>query len=336
MTSKSNSPTTLPPLVVIHSAIADGGLWIEKNDKGQVVWHDATKLWYYMRALDVDGSGAAVVDLATAASTLDRSIKTIRRWIDQGLKLGLLREKVKVGVGKFRIFYSSLVNVCLSQGITDMGAVARVEVERLKEIKFAATEAEAKRLQAQSEYQARRKNRHRKVLKASKLLNASPSARGVILFRGRRYTFLRPGAIAVGGSQKRIAWELSRHPSTVQRRLDRGYREKHNVEPVRKTQLAIAKPEYAGELFKTSETLEGRSSYFRPSWSKTLVYKPYTNIYDLDIDVYSAKYQRYNLRRAWKKMISSTNGQNSAAGGRTAHLKNLSPVEKENDPKEGE
>lgn len=285
----------------IHSGIADGGMWSTKNDKGQVAGQDAAKLWYYIRAMDLKGSGKVTLDLAQASEILDRSPQTIRRWTESGKRLNFFRSINRVGSDEFEIYYTSLAQVCLTHGITDLGAVAYVEVHELKNLKFKATEAEAQRLQDQSFYRARREHPNRKILFPEQFMSTSESATGVILRLGGRYVFLYAFAISYGGSQKKIAENLGRHESTVQRRLDHSYRDGHDVPRVDKRQVAKTEPGYSEEFQEAYHT-HGDTNCFRPSWSYAgLTYKPSCNIYALDIQLTSAKAQRERVRRFIRK-----------------------------------
>lgn len=226
----------------IHSTLADPGFWPNKNHKGQVAKADSIKLWYYLRSLDPSGSGWGEFSLEAAAQFFDRSIYTIRRWLKWGDELGLFRARIKLG-NRYRVYYSSLVKVCLRLEITHLGAIAQVEDTRLAELKFAATEAIALRLQNQSRFKEMSNHPEdvrEKVIDPDQIIS-SDLGLGAILTRSGRFTFLKNNTFAVGASQKLLGWNLNRHPATVQRRLSDAYRRKRGIAPILKTQL-VAPP----------------------------------------------------------------------------------------------
>lgn len=227
----------------LHSGIADCGLWPEKNAKGQVRGHLAVQLYYLCRALDPQGSGWAEINLELAAEFLKTSIYSIRRRLSWGLNLGLFRDKLRQGVGEFKVFYCSLVKVAARLGLDDLGAITEIDLSQLRFIKFASTEAEALQLQKRSRWrESHRKSDRRRTLDPNEM-TTSELGYGAILSKYGRVTVLRRSVAAYGGSQSRVAWEQGRHPATVQRRLADGYRKNHNLDPIPKTQLATA-PNY--------------------------------------------------------------------------------------------
>lgn len=296
----------MTPLIRIHGAIADSGLWPEKNLKGQVLHHDAIKLWYWLRSQDPLGSGWAEIKLLEVAETFDRSRYTITRWINWGLQLGFFRARVRLGVKHFRIYYSSAISICANRGISTLGAIAQVEVDRLKNLKFAATEAEALKLQAQSRYTEVNRHNHEsvkaKVIDPVRVLT-SDLGKGATLTRKGRFTFLKSSALPIGGSQKGIASRMGRHADTVQRRLADQYRANHGLDPVLKTQL-VARP--LTEHDAPPSGVPTKVS-FRPGQriirTREGVFRLTNNIYGLDnVFVESVRYKRYALNRAIAKI----------------------------------
>lgn len=226
---------------IIHSAIADCGLWHDrKNAKGQVAGHQAVRLYYYLRFCDRRGSGWWDVNLNTVAEDLQISIYTLRRWIKSGLELKLFRAAIRYKPHTVRIWYSCITNVCVDNNIADIGAAAIISISDLNKLKYLATEAEAIKLQRQSRYKeakkARKCDRSRRTFEPSEVI-CSSLCTGPILFKRGRLVFLKRSHLPYGGSQKRIAWEQGRHESTVQRRLSDLFRQRHKLDPVPKVQL---------------------------------------------------------------------------------------------------
>ena len=283
------------PSVTVHAALADPGNWITKNHKGQVSGHSAIKFRYFLEANDIQGSGNLTLDLRLAAIAFERSVYTIRRWIKFGLAMGILRSCRRVGTKTYRIFYTSLAKICQRYNLADLGACVEVEACDLNQAKFIVTEATAEQLQKQSrwhEKEHKRKNL-KKCVPSPEVLTTSDLGSGAILCKQGRFTFLKSYAHPHGGSQKRIAWELGRHPSTVQRRLANGYRQDHDLKPIPKTQLLTApKREMDGSGIKK---LVPGQKLWRLSFG---LFKLGCNVYDTQRELIPKRYCRRRVKRA--------------------------------------
>lgn len=288
---------------IIYSGLADGGLWPTKNLKGQVKGQLSIELWYLARTLDPLGAGNVEIDLSKAAELLEISIYSVRRRINWGLSLGLLRAAIPAGAGRKKIYYASLTNVCSKLGIEDLGACIDADISDIKNIKFLAAEGEALKLQNQSRWREDRK-RQKKRLKPNvepDKLTSSELCYGAILFKRGNLTFLKRSFSAYGGSQKRIGWEMGRHPSTVQRRLSDSYRAEHGVNAIAKTQLAVA-PEIQRQF------VEGNSSPIKKlipgqriiSISGLGKFRLATNVYASKLDIQAKRAVRARVKRACK------------------------------------
>ncbi len=286
---------------IIHSAIADCGLWRDrKNAKGQVVGHQSVILYYYLRMQDIKGSGWYDVSLDTVSKDLQISIYALRRWIKSGLKLKLFRAAIRYKVGVTRVWYSCVENVCIANNIADIGATTNVDISALDRLKYIATHAEALKIQNQSRYKEAKKakkcDRARKTFEPAEVIRSELCV-GPILFRRGRLIFLKRSHLPYGGSQKRIAWELGRHPSTVQRRLSNSYRQRHGLDPVPKVQLlAIAKTVerfLPGRATPIRRILPGQSIVEVPGLGK---FRRCTNLYSEDLELVPARRLRSRLK----------------------------------------
>jgi hypothetical protein len=286
--------------VTFHAHLADCGLWPNKNLKGQVRGQCAIELWYLLRGLDKQGAGSATINLNEAAKILQISLPSLRRRIKSGLDLGLFGGVVKGEVGQVRIFYKSLKSICTSLGIADPGACWEGDIADIPYLKFGATEAEAVKLQNQSQYveSRRKKKRSFKKLLSPEEMTSSELCNGQILFRRGRVTFLKRSANFYGGSQDRIAWNEGRHISTIQRRLSNGYREKHGLDRIAKTQLAVPPKTFKQEI-------PGRPPITRYYPGQHLITIPHLgkfrltcNIYSINIELQSKRYARAKIKRS--------------------------------------
>lgn len=297
----ASKPQPIGITVTIHSGLADGGLWPEKNEKGQVKGQNSIQLWYLLRSLDKDGNGSAVVRLSDIAKILRISIYSVRRYIKSAFALGLLRgDKVRREANRVRIFYSSLADICARFNIADIGGCTSIDVSEIRNIKFRAAEAEALKLQNQSLYkEAHKKKRDRvKKILTPEELTSSDLCNGPILFRRGRLTFLKRSVSSYGGTQKRIAYELGRHPSTVQRRLSDVYRNRHNLDPIAKTQLAVAPQTINqwidGQATPIKKLAPGQNIIVIPGWGK---FRVVNNVYSLPIELLPKRPARQKVKR---------------------------------------
>ncbi len=286
-------------ITTFHAHLADGGLWPNKNLKGQIKGQCAIELWYLLRGLDEQGSGSATINLNEAAKILQISLPSLRRRIKAGLDLELFGGVVRVGVGQYRIFYKSLKSVCTTLEITDLGACWDADISTIPYLKFGATEAEAIKLQNQSQYvEIRRKKKGSfKNLLSPEEMTSCDLCQRQILFRRGRVTFLKRSANFYGGSQKRIAHNQGRHVSTIQRRLSDG-RERHGLERIAKTQLAVPPRSFKQEV-------PGKRPITRYYPGQHIISVPHLgkfrlscNIYSIPIDLVSKRYARAKIKRS--------------------------------------
>ena len=119
-----------------------------------------------------------------------------------------------------------------------------------------------------------------------------------ILFRRGRVTFLKRSANFYGGSQDRIAWNEGRHISTIQRRLSDGYRERHGLDRIAKTQLAVPPKTFKQEI-------PGRPPITRYYPGQHLITVPHLgkfrltcNVYSINIELQSKRYARAKIKRS--------------------------------------
>lgn len=286
--------------VTFHAHLADCGLWSNKNLKGQVKGQCAIELWYLLRGLDEQGAGSATINLKEAAKILQISLPSLRRRIKSGLDLGLFGGVVKGEIGEVRIYYKSLKSVCTALELADLGACWDADIADIPYLKFGATEAEAMKLQNQSQYieGRRKKKRGFKELLSPEEMTSFELCNRQILFRRGRVTFLKRSANFYGSSQDRLARNAGRHISTVQRRLSNGYRERHGLERIAKTQLAVPPKTFRQEV-------PGRPPITRYYPGQHLITVPHLgkfrlscNIYSISIELQSKRYARAKIKRS--------------------------------------
>lgn len=306
------------PSVRIHSAIADGGNFIDRRGSA------AISLWYYVRALDSKGSGCATFALEDACKLLGKGKSTVKRYLTNGLRLGLFRS-YSTSDDHVRVFYSSLHEVAIRCGLESFGAVAELEIDQLKNLKFWAIQLEAQNLQNQSRFQARNAGgMKRKVAKPENVLpspslDSQPSQEGskpgvrTRLHVSDRYCFMHHSFVEFGASQKTVSSRAGRHKSTVQRRLDNQYRRERGIPSLLKRQVAIeVEPE---ELIRLTGSDSAEEFNFHKSQSLDFevhrlflsggrVFKPVSNIYENAFHIQSMKASKAIYREKVTRILS--------------------------------
>lgn len=288
----------------IHTNLINQKLWNTGSSSG-IQGHGVIKLFYYVKSLDDNGSGYGDVIVTKAAEILDRTCSLVRRWIKFGISSGIFRSVIKLRKGLYRVYYSSILNICKKYKIIDLGAIPVVEVEDLKNIKFKATEADTIRYQKRSYYAATKGKKLQKLrtIKSDKIL-CSKSKR--ILFLSSRFVYLDRGVLAYGASQDYIANQTGYSVSTIQRRLSNNCRKFRGLNPVAKKQQCVSafgdseKKEFGEKYFEQSQELINCGRYHKPISIKSCsnqIFKSYTNIYSIDIELKKQRFLRWRLNK---------------------------------------
>ena len=226
------APATITPQFTFSAALADkmGAL---------------AGVYYLVRKLD-DGSGWIRIRLNEFEMLLGKTRQTIMANLYEGQRRGYFWSIRKVNQSEYLVRYKSEARICQQLGI-GLGAIARAPLSRIRELKFLATEATAEAIQVKSIKKAKQQISDDKsdipiVQLESIFQNGQPcvNSRGAtgVMGKGKRITYLRDGVALIGGKQATIAQSLDRHVSTIQRRLDNGYRGDRYIATIHKTQLA--------------------------------------------------------------------------------------------------
>ena len=286
-------------VVRIHSVLAEGGQGIDSRG------FNAIALWYWVRSLDTEGSGKVSFRILDAEVELERSKSTIKRYLENGLALGLFRS-VEVRYGRVVVYYASTKAIAIRQGLMHWGAVAEVPVSDLQNLRVVATEVQAFSLQNSSVYLAKQstpKGLRAKVIKPEDvLLKASLCSAGEnVVHVGKRCMFVEPESVLVGVSQERIAETLRRNVRTVRRRLSNSWRSQRGIAPILKKQLAQTKPEFDAVGFELSQAgVSGSDRYFV---CKGLTWRSGCNIYYQDVSLTSNKAAKHFYRDAVRELM---------------------------------
>jgi hypothetical protein len=197
-------------------------------------------LYYLCRALDVSGTGKATFDLSFAAGALNRSDRTIERYISKGIARGLFTQVLRDS-DLVTIYYQSLFKVAAARGLESLGTTYTSEVSDYKQMYQVAVLAVAVHKQKASKHKSKanlpkpQRSYHKTVstekihtqVRATLGKPVSPSnlCKGVSetgFAVSGRYVLVNtdlPGVTQSGVSHKGIAEGVSRHPSSVGRNL---------------------------------------------------------------------------------------------------------------------
>lgn len=291
----------LTPIVRIHAALAE--------------MKSPIRLWYALRAIDNRGTGKVKTTLKKLSYLMDLSIPTVKRYLQQGEKMGLYRAVIKQwGKEEITIYLQSLFNVCLAHGIEDWGACTDLFTYELKLIRLHATQATAQRLQRCSRHEA--KKQHKCVLSAKNLIKPSScKVKGenerrqidAMVKRNTRFVFVSEDFVHYGGTQKTIARKHDRVDRTVRRRLSNATRRKKGMPSLKRMQIAkkgaeVSKHESFMELVRM-----GFRGIFgtRNDQGRIDIWKYCTNVYAEDLKLYSQKKLRQQFRQKLKQLNQS-------------------------------
>ncbi|HEY9750526.1 MAG TPA: hypothetical protein V6C63_17725 [Allocoleopsis sp.] len=226
------------------------------------------------------------------------SASTIRRYVMDGVKLGLFRYYKQTG-DRITVYYSSLRSVWKRHGLGKLGAIASVEVERLAQPTILATEIQTEYEQRQSIHAAKEAEKEaakqegrnpRSIADVEKVLESSGNlARGKFKdFKSSRFALVSSDFLLFGASQIAVAEGRRTSVRTIQRHLSNQYRTQRFVPTLEKKQiLAIASPSIkeALSVAKNCRDAEVRREVCRYRVILGCVFYSHCNLYALDLDI---------------------------------------------------
>lgn len=343
-----DSASKVHPLTVrIHSKIVDGGTL--RDTKQGAYGHSAVTLWYLLRGLDSKGQGWVKLSLQGLSEQLNKSIPTVKRYLRQGLKIGLFHG-VNKHENQVQVFYASQFKVALAFELENWGTVTEVELsdlESIHQLKLIATQAETQRLQESSRRNAIQV--HRKgVAEPNELVNPSSQcsrgARGELIHRGDRTLFVSEDFIPFGVSQQGVAKSLKRCDRTIRKRLSNSHRLERGLFALQRVQLAQTTDSLNNQFgWMLSELERSEIAQSDQIWKTEfsdrvfsccgLVFKSMCNVYSKDLVLNSMRRARslFNrIRNSFKESIASsrsvvavTSSKDSLRGSQVKELKDL-------------
>jgi hypothetical protein len=236
----------------------------------------SARLWCLVRSLDhpdngKGGCGILAAALDELANWLNRSTRTVWRYLSEALRQGFIRRHWWEGDRLF-IEYAGIKAIAKKLGLKSIGAVGCFPLAQIEHAKAKAAEIQAEDLQRKSFYKMREEwgRFSRGAKSAAELLSDwSPSARvsgGERIARGNRLLYLAPWVRPFGASQASIANRIGVCTRTVQNRLSNAWREERGIEPIEKAQAAYqineGYPKYLLQEFMKVEEYSERKYVF--------------------------------------------------------------------------
>jgi hypothetical protein len=260
------------------------------------------------------GSGIGSFTLLAATRILGKSEGHIRRLLREAKASGLIR-RYNQSYGRITVYYSSLERAIAITGLDQLGPVAAISIDNLRNLHIIATEVEAQHLQRASFYQQRQEETQQikaqdsnpeqpttQMVAPITLLTCDKLAR--VSRKSDRFIFCEPGFRFYGGSQAAIAQLRGLSQATVSRHLSNKYRLaatpirgfRQELPPIIKKQLVERHPNLKNMPPKIC--LEDGLFRMNGDW-----WEPHCNVYCLSHRLVSARRRRAALS---PQLISGT------------------------------
>lgn len=274
---RGNPTVSSSRMIELYQNIAKIYTAIARNDK--IPYYQGF-LYFFVRSLDVSGSGIATFDVAMLARSCNRTISTIKKSLRLARKLGLFRQATLTGMTA-RVSYTSLTKVCLMFDIKQLGSAYELYPSELDKMRIYNTRSIVADKQAQSIHMANKTAKEEckpRIVPPSEIFEgASVDWRGVTVFKGRERDLLLADArfTVYGASQASIGETLQRSRHTITRHL-RAIKGLDRVE--RYQLLKLSEDEINSADFWDKHPTEHYSYCF----VKGNLYRRCCNIYNLD------------------------------------------------------
>jgi Bifunctional DNA primase/polymerase, N-terminal len=252
------------------------------------------------------GSGIGSFTLLAATRILGRSPGHIRRLLHDAKVSGLIR-RYNQRDGRITVYYSSLERAIAIAGLDQLGPIAAINIDDLRNLHIIATEVEAQHLQRASFYQQRQEETQQikaqdshpeqpttQMVAPATLLTCDKLAR--VSGKSDRFIFCEPGFRFYGGNQAAIAQLRGLSQATVSRHLSNKYRLaatpirgfRQELPPIIKKQLVERHPNLKNMPPKIC--LEDGLFRMNGDW-----WEPHCNVYYLSHRLVSARRRRAAL-----------------------------------------
>jgi hypothetical protein len=285
----------------------------------------AARLWCVVRSLDNpinggNGSGLVEVSIAELCKWLNRSERSVWRYLKEALAKGYLHS-CHCENGELKIEYRGLRPLARHLGLKGLGAIGIIRMDEVQHAKARAADIQAEKLQAQSFHKM--KEEFGKYAKGSKeafelLSKGSSSARvpgDVCIARGKRLIYLEPHWRPFGGSQQGIADRLGVSLRTIQYRLSNSWRHTRGLASIEKAQSAHQIFEYCPKEFlhdfvRLEEENKGRYVFLGRK-----LFKVGCNLYHTGVLLRSQRWRQSEYRQALEACYKIDSRQADTTGG---------------------
>ncbi|MGL4375984.1 MAG: reverse transcriptase domain-containing protein [Microcoleaceae cyanobacterium] len=275
------------------------------------------KIWLFSRWLDQafgQGSGKVSFSLFDAGTLLNRGESTIRKYLAQASKKGLIRSFATTKEGQCTVFYTSLEKAVQGAGMNELGPVASCPINRLEAVQVIATEIELAQLQKASFYAAKqaqkeegKENPYKEIIPSmicpDDLLAPTCELPARVLGKTDRWIYTSEGFIPYGGSQKSVAIVRDITSRTVERHLSNNYRQSPSPKNKYREGLApLLKGQIAQRVTRSrSKELLAAAKYFGEAGKffqmGDRVFERKCNIYaDFDFSLVRCRFRRRRLK----------------------------------------
>lgn len=199
---------------------------------------ECARLWHYLRSLDIEGCGRVLFNRLWLAQQMGVSVRTVQRWLKQGIERGWFRRIVQTSRNITTIYLTGIKAMYTKLGLTSLGAIAEVGIEHLgrSSAKAVSTALEAQHRQRQAYWAAKRAAKGRRkqlVLNPDKMASSEnvPGAKSHVVISA---PFSIPGCSHAG-----LAMATDWSQATIKRRLNNRWRSDRGLDTIEKRRVAI-------------------------------------------------------------------------------------------------
>lgn len=296
---------------------------------------EAGRFYYYLRLLDANGNGNAVVDVHQTTKDLGIARATFYKYTQDER---FVRNRVQLDKGTFRIFYHGVEKVCISLMVggksQQLGTIVEMDLEDLSNWRELTTIGEAITLQYQSKHAASAalSKEDKKKLEVMDLetifkekeqaeLRKSENGPGLPDFghaihsslvlktatKSKRVILYVDGntQLQFGGSQETLAERMGVSVRTIQRRLKYA----NKVQQAYTNEAITLEYEMAPFIDKEDWTTYSKRYFkcaFRKGKIEQEVFQSYTNLYDpYQVPIFSGKNLRSRINYRLGKILTN-------------------------------
>ena len=273
---------------------------------------ECARLWHFLRAMDKDGSGGVVFSYAEIAQAMGVSVRSVQRWVKQGIERGWFRGYRRIG-DQVELYLSGIEVAKNNLGVDSLGAIADVPPSYLgrSEAKALCTALEAQYRQRQAYWAAKRaaKGRRKQLV-----LDPERMATCETMPREKSHVIVSSPFSIPGCSHAGLAKATDWSQATIKRRLDNRWRCDRNLDVIEKKRVAteLDDPALLFELRESGQDfLVTKNGLGLARVLKVIRSTGRSKVVSLGCNIYSTGYELLScrsLRRRLKKDASQLDG----------------------------